>query len=82
MIFHRGDRVKLTEKGAEIYARGYRRFAGALVDKKRLDKWRNRRGTVAFMPQPGGSNVSVRWDDRKGPDSYPRRMVELVTSPH
>jgi hypothetical protein len=76
--FHRGDRVRLTEKGAKIQAHGYRRFSDRGVDDARMKMWRARRGTVSNTPLPASAGVSILWDGLAAPCNYPKGMVEFI----
>jgi hypothetical protein len=78
ITFHRGDRVRLTEKGARIQAHGYRRFGQNEINNKRMTMWRTRCGTVSNTPLPSSAGVSILWDGLMSPSNYPKGMVELM----
>jgi hypothetical protein len=65
--FHRGDRVRLTRRAAEMMMRS----------SKRSVEWLDRKGTVKHTTNPGSSSVLIEWDDISTLDGWPKEAVEL-----
>jgi hypothetical protein len=70
MIFKRGDRVKLTARGAAAFNNNRR--------PGKLD-WTDRRGVVERITT-NKANAVVLWDGRKSVDDVPIRSIELEPS--
>jgi hypothetical protein len=71
LTFQRGDRVRLTNRAANMAMKGY-----AKLRRKQFHDWHARRGTVMFKPTVGGSCVVIKWDDAKWGDSWPKNAIE------
>ena len=81
-MLKKGDRVKLTDKMAQLEIRGYRHCPMNRIEGRYHVDWANRRGTVMNTPYPSSACVNVKWDDRKTGEAYPKGMIELVEPEH
>lgn len=68
-MFHRGDRVRLTEKTAIVFSR---------AGHARLD-WTKRQGSVHTVGEYSHI-VTVKWDDRRTYDQWPEKALEYIPS--
>lgn len=64
----RGDRVKLTERGAHIYTEHF-------VPRGHKVNWFTRRGTVHRV---GKLHIYILWDGRISVDIQPHILIELA----
>lgn len=71
-VFHKGDTVRLTSKYEACM--GYK---GHCSSAPHID-WKTRTGVVRSA---NDVRVSVMWDGRKTPDTYPPKALERVLEP-